>query len=462
MKTALPHSKEQEIAVLGAMMIDSVALTIALGIVEDESFYIEKNKLIFKAIKNVFNDGKNVDVFSVSEEIKKIDSHNIVKFDYLSEIVLAVPTAAGIMNNAHLVQEYYIKRKLIEDATKTINEAYSPETDAIALLDKQQNKIDELQNLNVNQIITPAKQPEIVISNYEFYNADNVRFPRSGIYSFDKFFSPFLPGQFVVIAARPSIGKTSLALTFAKNISSQNIPVAFLSLEMSAYELLVKLMSIETDTNSENFHDKSKKPETQIAVRYFCELLPKSKIYIDDTPSLNEISLFAKLKKMVKLYSIQVAFIDYIGLMDCSVNKKNRAEEISHISRKIKMIAKKLSITIFGLVQINREAEKGKFPTPALHHIRDSGSIEQDADTVILIDRPEFYGYDTFEDKETCKRKARLIVAKRRAGKTGIATVGFNYNTTEFYELNTTQVTNNDEPYWEDVPYLTDDDVDQF
>lgn len=460
--TPLPHSIDAEKYVLGAMITDSIAITIAVGIVSRDSFYSHKHQIIFQAVVNVFNAGVTVDFITVSEEIKSLDKKNIVGIDYLTELVMNVPTTATISANARIVQEYFIKRKLIQDSQKIIQEAFSPENDAIDLLDQQQNFLDDLQNFNVNSIITPEKQPEILTTNFEFYSSASNLFPRTGIAVYDRNFGAFLPGQNIVIAARPSVGKTAFAQSLAKNISAQGVPVAFISLEMSAYELLLRWNAMSAQMNSEWFVDPSKKSITQIAVRKFAEILRNGKIYIDDTAQMNEVTLFAKLKRMVQLYNIKVAFVDYIGLMDCSVKKSNRAEEISHISRKIKMIAKKLNISIFTLVQINREAEKNKYPTPALHNLRDSGSIEQDADTVILLDRPEFYGFDFFEDKEPCTGKARLIIAKRRGGKTGVATVGFRRDTTEFYDLNPNYEPPREYEYVPEgyeVDYLTDDDV---
>lgn len=431
-KLNTPHSSEIEKFVLGAMMIDANALSNAMEIVTSDSFYDEKNKIVFNAIANLFNNNENADYISVAEEVKKIDKNSIVNFDYIAQIIADTPTAANIIQHTKLLHELYLKRKVIDNNNNTIKDALERKSDAFEIIENQQNFLDELLQISTTTIVTPDKQTEVFVNSYKQSLENKDEYPRTGIKKFDDMFGPFLPGQMVVIAARPSIGKTSLAVSIAKNMSNSGVRVAYISLEMTAFELLAKLFAMDNNTSSEIVTNGHYNREIEMSVERFVSKLPNSNIYIDDTPQLNEVTMLAKLKRMVKMYGIKVAFIDYLGLMDCSQKKSNRESEISHISRKIKAIAKKLQITIITLVQINRQAETGKFPTPALHNLRDSGSIEQDADVVILIDRPEFYGYDIFEDKESCVDKARLIVAKRRGGRTGMATINFKSETTEF------------------------------
>lgn len=434
-KNEIPFSAEIEQAVLGAMMIDTIALTEALEIITKDSFYEDRNKIIFSAIHNLFTNENEVDFVSISEELKKIDKNSIVDSKYLSSVSIATPTSAYILQHCQILHELFLKRQLIDNNKTIIEEALDRRTDAFELIDNQQNQMDNLLERTVNTIISPDKQANVFLTSYKNSLENKDKYPKTGIKKFDDTFGPFLPGQMVVIAARPSIGKTSLALSITKNMSQAKVNVAFLSLEMTAFELLTKLFAMDSNISSEYITKGVSNRELEIHIEQFTSKLPNTNIYIDDSSNLNEVNLYAKLKRMVKLYNIKVAFVDYLGLMDCSQKKSNRESEISHISRKIKAIAKKLQITIFALVQINRQAEMGKYPTPAMHNLRDSGSIEQDADIVILIDRPEFYGLDNFEDKEPCYNKARLIVAKKRGGRTGTVTVDFKRDTTEFYDM---------------------------
>ena len=433
-KLNIPHSSDIEKFVLGAMMMDSDALANAMEIVTSESFYDDKNKIVFNAIANLFQNNENADYLSVDDEVKKIDKNNIVSTEYIAEIVTDTPTASNIIQHARILHEMFLKRQVIDNNNSTIKDALERKSDAFEIIENQQNFLDELLQISTTTTITPEKQADVFVNSYKQSLKNKDEYPRTGIKKFDNMFGAFLPGQMVVIAARPSIGKTSLAVSMAKNMSNNGVRVAYISLEMTAFELLAKLFAMDNNTSSEIVTNGHYSREIEMYVERFVSKLPNSNIYIDDTPQLNEVTMYAKLKRMVKMYGIKVAFIDYLGLMDCSQKKSNRESEISHISRKIKGIAKKLQITIIALVQINRQAETGKFPTPALHNLRDSGSIEQDADVVILIDRPEFYGYNTFEDKESCVNKARLIVAKRRGGRTGMATINFKSETTEFYD----------------------------
>lgn len=436
-KLNTPHSREIEKFVLGAMMIDANALSNAMEIVTSDSFYDEKNKIVFNAIANLFNNNENADYISVDNEVKKNDKNSIVNFDYIAQIIADTPTSNNIVQHARILHEMYLKRRVIDNNNNTIKDALERKSDAFEIIENQQNFLDELLQISTTTILTPDKQTEVFVNSYKQSLEKKDEYPRTGIKKFDDMFGPFLPGQMVVIAARPSIGKTSLAVSIAKNMSNSGVRVAYISLEMTAFELLTKLFAMESNLSSESITKGEYSQEIEMNIDSFVKRLPNSNIYIDDTPQLNEVTMLAKLKRMVKMYGIKVAFIDYLGLMDCSQKKSNRESEISHISRKIKAIAKKLQITIFALVQINRQAETGKFPTPALHNLRDSGSIEQDADVVILIDRPEFYGHDVFEDNESCINRARLIVAKRRGGRTGMATINFKSETTEFcdYDL---------------------------
>lgn len=450
-------SLNAEKQVLGAMMLDNLAVTTAIEILKPESFYNLQYQEIFCAIQQLFADDLAIDLLSIDKAVKSNNPDSKVDFMMLTDISTSTPTSAMVKQHAYMVQEYHIKRQMVGYAKVMVEN--SDNKDVFELLEESQSYIENLLENNNSTLLTPSQLGDLLIEQYNYYSSKDKSFPKSGIDIFDRNFGAFLPGQFVVIAARPSIGKSALAQSIAKNMFDNNIPVAFISLEMSAYELLVRWTAMETGENSEFISAGMRTPKIEYAVNNFAKKIINKSLYLDDASELNEVSLYAKLKRMVSMYKIKVAFVDYIGLMNCSSKKSNRAEEISTITRKIKMIAKRLQITIFGLVQINREAEKGKFPTPAIHHLRDSGSIEQDADVIILIDRPEHYGYDTFEDKEPCLGKARLIVGKKRGGKTGVVTVNFRNYTTEFFDNSGFEPQSQfNENVYEEM--LTDDDVD--
>ncbi len=420
-----PQAVDLEEVVLGAMLIDKKGVDKVIDILKPEAFYKEGHQHIFNSIKVLFEEAEPIDLLTVSNHLKKEKKLESIGGDfYLIQLTQKVSSSAHIEYHSRIVLQKYIQRSLIKISTEIIEEAYDEATDVFDLLDNAESKLYEVTQGNINKSSETAQDLVFKAKKRieEIANQKGLSGIPSGFDELDELTSGWQPSDLIIVAARPGMGKTALTLSMARNITvERNIPVAFFSLEMSAVQLITRLISSETQLSSEKLRTgKLEKYEwEQLSVKV--KALEKAPLFIDDTPSLSIFDLRAKARRLSSQHGIQLIVVDYLQLMTSGSNNKsgNREQEISSISRNLKALAKELNIPVIALSQLSRAVEtRGGTKRPLLSDLRESGAIEQDADIVSFIYRPEYYGIDEWDDEEASltKNEAEFIVAKHRNG----------------------------------------------
>ncbi|MBS3738826.1 MAG: replicative DNA helicase [Psychroflexus sp.] len=420
-----PQAVDLEDVVLGAMLIDKKGVDEVIDILKPEAFYKESHQHIFSAIKTLFEEGQPIDLLTVSSHLKKEKKLESIGGDfYLIQLTQKVSSSAHIEYHSRIVLQKFIQRSLIQISSEIIEEAYDESTDVFDLLDNAESKLYEVTQGNINKSSETAQSLVIQAKKRieEIANQKGLSGIPSGFDELDELTSGWQPSDLIIVAARPGMGKTALTLSMARNITvERDIPVAFFSLEMSAVQLITRLISSETQLSSEKLRTgKLEKYEwEQLNVKV--KALEKAPLYIDDTPSLSIFDLRAKARRLSSQHGIQLIVVDYLQLMTSGASNKsgNREQEISTISRNLKALAKELNIPVIALSQLSRAVEtRGGTKRPLLSDLRESGAIEQDADIVSFIYRPEYYGIDEWDDEAATptKNEAEFIVAKHRNG----------------------------------------------
>lgn len=419
-----PNARDLEEAVLGAMMLEKESLSQVIDILSPESFYVDKHNLIFKAMRDLFNSSEPVDILTVTNYLKKTGELEMVGGAYaISQLTNRVASSANIEFHSRIIQQKYLQRELIRISTDTISRAYEDGTDVFDLLDSATKNIYEVVDKNVRKqydkmstLITEAiKQIEMASQN-----SGGVTGVPSGFTGLDRVTSGWQKSDLLILAARPGMGKTAFVLTIARNASVQfSRPTAVFSLEMSSLQLVNRLLSAEAEL------DQSKLRKGELQDHEFVQLnerirkLSTAPLFIDDTPALSIFELRAKARRLKENNNIELIIIDYLQLMTAGSDMKgNREQEISYISRSLKSLAKELNIPIIALSQLSRDVEKRTTGTkrPQLSDLRESGAIEQDADMVMFIYRPEYYGLTEDENGNSLRGRAEVIIAKHRNG----------------------------------------------
>lgn len=415
-----PQAIELEEVVLGALMLEQNAVNTVIDVLQPDFFYKEANSFIFEAIKNLFNNSLPIDMLTVIEELKKEGRLDLVGgVHYIAFLTNRVVSSANVEYHSHIIAQKYIKRKLIEISSEIINSAFEDTIDVFDLLDTAEDKIFKITEENINRraetmpnLLRLAKEQIDMAAS----NTGDVSGVPSGFKGLDLLTSGWQNSDLIIVAARPGMGKTAFVLSMTINMAVKNdFPVALFSLEMSATQLVMRLISSEARISSEQLRKGDLNSEQLRSLNDNLESLSTAKIYIDDTPALDIFDLRAKARRLKQKHDIRCIVIDYLQLMRVRSEGKgtNRELEISSISRSLKALAKELNIPIICLSQLSREVEKRPGDKrPQLSDLRESGAIEQDADMVIFIYRREYY----FKDEEECKNRAELIVAKHRNG----------------------------------------------
>jgi replicative DNA helicase len=420
-----PQAIDLEEVVLGAMMIDKKGVDEVIDILSPAAFYKEAHQYIFEAIFKLFESSEPIDLLTVSSQLRKDEKLDIVGGDfYLVSLTQRVSSSAHIEFHARIILQKFIQRSLIKISNEIIEEAYDETKDVFDLLDNAEAKLYEVTQGNVKKSTETAQSLVIQAKKKieEISNKEGLSGIPSGFEKIDSITSGWQPSDLIIVAARPGMGKTALTLSMAKNIAvNSNIPVAFFSLEMSSVQLITRLISSETQLSSEKLRTgKLEKHEwEQLNVRV--KGLEKAPLYIDDTPSLSIFDLRAKARRLSSQYGIKLIIIDYLQLMTAGGTQKggNREQEISTISRNLKALAKELNVPVIALSQLSRAVEtRGGSKRPLLSDLRESGAIEQDADIVSFIYRPEYYKLDEWDDEERSptEGQAEFIIAKHRNG----------------------------------------------
>ncbi|RKE92149.1 replicative DNA helicase [Ichthyenterobacterium magnum] len=420
-----PQAIDLEEVVLGAMMIDKKGVDEVIDILSPDAFYKESHKHIFEAIFKLFENSEPVDLLTVSSQLKKDAKLDLVGGDfYLISLTQRVSSSAHIEFHARIILQKYIQRSLIKISNEIIEEAYDETKDVFDLLDNAEAKLYEVTQGNVKKSTETAQSLVIQAKKKieEISNKEGLSGIPSGFTKLDKLTSGWQESDLIIVAARPGMGKTALTLTMARNIAvEQNIPVAFFSLEMASVQLITRLISSETGLSSEKLRTGKLEKHEWEQLNVKVKTLEKAPLFIDDTPSLSIFDLRAKARRLASQHGIKMIIIDYLQLMTGGGSQKggNREQEISMISRNLKALAKELSVPVIALSQLSRAVEtRGGSKRPLLSDLRESGAIEQDADIVSFIYRPEYYKIDEWDDDERSPTEGQgeFIVAKHRNG----------------------------------------------
>jgi len=415
-----PQSLEAEEAVLGAMMIDDAAANKAIGLLKSSSyFYKEAHRKIFEAMLVLSEESNPIDTVSVSNELKKKKSlKSVGGLYYLTGLVDKVPTAANIETYASIVKEKGILRDLISASHYMSKKAFESGEDVASILDEAEQSIFSLTQQKDNKLFQHIK-PILTeaIQNLEKMQSKKgsvVGIP-SGIIDLDNVTAGFRKSDLIVIAGRPSMGKTALALSVARNAALESkVPTAIFSLEMSSDQLAQRLLSSEARIDGQKARTGRLQPARWKDITIASGKLADAPLFIDDTPALSILDLRSRARRLKREENIELLIVDYLQLMQGPRRSENRQQEISHITQSLKALAKELDIPVIALSQLSRAVESRTDKRPVLSDLRESGAIEQDADLVIFLYRP--FVYD--DKKVDQKGLAYLIVAKQRSGPT--------------------------------------------
>lgn len=421
-----PQALDLEEAVLGAIMVEKDAVISILDVIKPESFYKETHQIIFKAIIDLSTHLEPIDLLTVTEELRKRNQLEEVGGPvYLAQLTSKVGSAAHLEFHAKIIAQKYIQRELIRVSSEIQNRAFDDSLDVDDLLDYSEMELFKVAEGNIKretaQINVLVKQ---ALKNIEEAGKreDGLSGVPAGFSELDRMTSGWQRSDLIIIAARPSMGKTAFVLSMARKMAvDHKTPVAFFSLEMSNIQLVNRLIVSESGIPSEKIRNGKLDPHewTQLVVKI--KDLTEAKIFIDDTPALSIFEFRAKCRRLKAQYDIGVIVIDYLQLMTGPVETKgNREQEVSTISRSLKAIAKELNVPIIALSQLNRSVEtRGGNKRPQLSDLRESGAIEQDADVVIFIHRPEYYGFLEDEEGNSLAGLAEIILSKHRNGAVG-------------------------------------------
>ena len=428
-----PQAVDLEEAVLGALMLERDAFSIVGDLLQPEAFYKDIHQRIFKAIHKLFINDNPVDLLTVTEALRQSgELEQVGGAYYLSQLTSRVASAAHIEFHAKIIVQKFIQRKLIGICTEIQEMAYDEATDVSDLMDKAQKAVFDIAEGNIkkdSKEIAPIID-DVIKSIQEAANKpDGINGIPSGFQALDAVTSGWQPSDLVIVAARPAMGKTAFVLSMARNIAVvHKEPVAIFSLEMSSQQLVSRLIASETELNSAKLKTGRLTQSEWHQLHSRIKALIEAPIYVDDTPALSIFELRAKCRRLKQKYGIKVLVIDYLQLMTAGADMRgNREQEVSLISRQLKIIAKELNIPVIALSQLNRGVESRPDKKPMLSDLRESGSIEQDADIILFLYRDAYY------NKESTKQNiSECIVAKNRHGESGTIQMHFDGQYTRF------------------------------
>jgi replicative DNA helicase len=417
-----PQAVDIEAAVLGAMLLDKEALAKAFEVIDAEAFYRPAHGLIFRAMVGLFERSEPVDLITLAEELRRRGDLEKVGGEYaLTELTARVASSANVEYHAHIVLEKSLMRQLIASSSEVILRAFSETEDALGLLDQAETKIFDISEQRMKKsFVTMGAAVTKTMALLESIHGSHsgVTGVPAGFTDLDNLTGGFQPSDLIIIAGRPSQGKTALVLSLARNASVlHDVPIAFFSLEMSVQQLVMRLMCAEARVDAHKVRTGRLPEDEWRKLSVSVGRLYKAKIFIDDTPSLGILELRAKARRLKAEHNIGLVVVDYLQLMQGPRNAQSREQEISAISRSLKALAKELNIPVIALSQLNRSVEARTDKRPALADLRESGAIEQDADVVLFVHRPEMYGLEA-QGGESSEGLAEIIIGKQRNGPT--------------------------------------------
>ena len=417
---AVPWSQEAEQAVLGAMLLDQDAALLATELVQDDMFYRESHRRLFRAMVGLVERRTVIDPVTLRDELGRRGELDAVGgADYLADLVDAVPTAANLEYHARIVKDKAILRRLIETSTGIITEAYDGRATASDLLDKAESRIFQISQERGTEGFSRLKEmlwPTMERIEALQRSGKSITGVPSGFVDLDRLTSGFQPSELVIVAARPSMGKTAFCLNVATHAAVEGHGVAIFSLEMSRDQLVQRMLTAEARVDSQRVRQGGLKDADFTNLARAAGVLQSCPVWIDDTPSLSLLEMRSKARRLKADNDIKMVVVDYLQLMRSPEYAENRVQEISDISRSLKALARELAVPVVALSQLSRASEqRGGERRPILSDLRDSGAIEQDADLVLFIHRPEYYD----REDESKKGLADIMLAKNRNGPTG-------------------------------------------
>lgn len=413
-----PHHAEAEQSVLGALLIDRNALSEVSGRLKAEEFYLEKHQEIYEAILTLYEDSLPVDIVTVSDALSRRGTlEKVGDLEYIAHLANSVPTTANVAHYASIIQDKALLRSLITVSGKITDLGYEASQEGMEVLNQAEKSIFDLsQGLNRTGLesINSVLDKTFTMLEELCQNKGDLTGVPSGFIDMDRKTSGFQNSDLILIAARPAMGKTSFVLNIAVNAALRKFPVAIFSLEMSRTQLVNRILSLESMVDLEKMRTGKLEAEDWKKIGFSLGPLSKSPIYIDDNASTNVMDMMSKLRKLKLEKGLGLVIIDYLQLMEGRKKTDSRQQEISEISRSLKIMAKELNVPIIALSQLSRAPEQRQDHRPILSDLRESGAIEQDADMVMFLYRDDYY------NEETDKRNVvEVIIAKHRNGSTG-------------------------------------------
>ena len=436
-KRVMPHSIEAEQSVVGAMLMDKDAIMTASEIISGQDFYQTAYGVIFDSMVELFNEGKPVDLITLQERLKEKDvPPEISSLEFVRDLVTAVPTSANVKYYADIVADKSMMRKLIKLNDDISNTCYAGNEPLAGILEKTEKSVFELLQKRNSGEYTPIK--DIVLNALDKIekaskNKGAVTGIPTGFIDLDYKLSGLQPSDLILVAARPSMGKTAFVLNIAQYVAfKKEKGVAIFSLEMSKEQLVNRLFSLESQVDSQSIRTGNLKDSDWEKLIEGAGIIGKSNLIIDDTPGISVSELRSKCRKYKLEHDIQLIIIDYLQLMSGSVGgrSESRQQEISEISRSLKALARELNVPVVALSQLSRAVESRPDKRPMLSDLRESGAIEQDADVVMFIYRDEYYNKDS-----EYKKQAEIIIAKQRNGPVGTVHLAWLADYTKFANL---------------------------
>ena len=431
-----PHDTEAEQAVIGSMLTDKEAVASSIEVLKEDDFYREDNRIIYSAMLNLYNRAEPIDLITLKSELESMGKFEQVGgFEYLAELQEKVPTTANATKYIKIVEEKAVLRNLIKTANEIIDLGYDPTEDVEDIMEGAEKKIFNIMQDKNQKGYSPIK--DILVDSFtqleELYNRkQHITGVPTGFSDLDYRTAGLHGSELILVAARPAMGKSAFALNIATNAAVRgNTPVAIFSLEMSKEQLVNRILCSEAMVDSNKVRTGKLEDEDWGKLAEAIGPLSETGIYIDDTPGISVMEIRAKCRKLKLEKNIGLVVIDYLQLVQGS-NKRNssREQEISEISRSLKILAKELNVPVIALSQLSRAVEQRPDHRPMLSDLRESGAIEQDADIVMFLYRDDYYN----EDSEK-KNVAEVIIAKHRGGSTGTVDLGWLGSYTKFVNL---------------------------
>lgn len=443
-----PNALDFERIVIGTFLIDRKGLDHSIDLLTPDVFYDPRHQTIFSSILKLYESNSPIDLMTVIQDLKKNEKLNLAGGDhYIIDLTMGVSSSAHIEYHVRVILEKFILRSLINVSANVIDSSYKETTDVFELLDKAEQSFFEITNGTIKKGFDTANSlvKEAIDKIKSLKDKEGLSGIPSGFTALDKETGGWQNSDLIIIAARPAMGKTAFILSMARNICvDHNIPMALFSLEMASVQLITRMISSETGISSEKLRKGQMSDEEWQRLFTNVSALENAPLYIDETPSLSIFDFRAKCRRLVMQHGVKIIMVDYLQLMTASSGKGagNREQEIAMISRSLKAIAKELNVPVIALSQLSRTVETRPGKRPMLSDLRESGAIEQDADIVSFIFRPEYYKIAVWDNDEegaetSTENQAEIIIAKHRNGATADVRLAFHKNIGKFADLGT-------------------------